>query len=234
MTVVKVAASGSTPARSISARRRSMAGTRPASPRRWSMEVPVEYRANHLSSPTASVSSQLSACESVICVVKWYMQQEARNLPICHRRCSLVAVQPVCAILLGSLPADRPRLQALPPTLIVEALPTTTRSRSSAVGVCRVSCAHHKLLELAAIFPSGGEARVLGDDALRLLELHVGMGELVDLGGDAQARHMRRQQLLVQWVPQYLRLAPRPVRLLGAAHRGRLVLARLPPSIATP
>lgn len=70
----------------------------------------------------------------------------------------------------------------------------------------------HELVELAGVV-SGGEAAgggVLGDDALRLRELRVDAGELVHGRRDAEARHVRRQQLLVQRVRQHLRLAPPP------------------------
>jgi hypothetical protein len=88
-----------------------------------------------------------------------------------------------------------------------------------------VWCAHHELVQLAAVVPGRGEAGVLGDDALRLRELRVDARELVHGRRDAEARHVRRQQLLVQRVRQYLRLGARRVRLRADANRRDRVLA---------
>lgn len=60
---------------------------------------------------------------------------------------------------------------------------------------------------------------VLSHHMLRLSQLSVDPGQLVNRRGNPQASHVRRQQLLVQRVSQYLRLVLRilPITLRGSA-----------------
>lgn len=69
---------------------------------------------------------------------------------------------------------------------------------------------YHEVVEVLVVEGLVGvsEKGVLGDHLVRLGELGVDLGQLVDGRGDAEARHVRRQQLLVQRVAQDVRLAP--------------------------
>lgn len=64
------------------------------------------------------------------------------------------------------------------------------------------------------------EDGVLGHRLVRLRQLGVDLGQLVHRRRDAEARHVRRQQLLVEGVAQDVRLAPlllpRPVAAAAA------------------
>jgi len=76
------------------------------------------------------------------------------------------------------------------------------------------------------------ESRVLGDHILGLPELGVDPGQLVDRRGDPEARHVGRQQLVVERVCQNLGLVPRilPVHHSVAAaldHHSHLALVRI-------
>lgn len=96
---------------------------------------------------------------------------------------------------------------------------------------------HHELIELLlvsdqhVVVVAGPEDGVLADDPLRPRQLLVDPRQLVDRRGDPEARHVCRQQLLVQRVGQDLRLVPRVLprpllHLLHACGAGPLLLLR--------
>ncbi|RWW81506.1 hypothetical protein BHE74_00010081 [Ensete ventricosum] len=90
-----------------------------------------------------------------------------------------------------------------------------------------------RLLVVAQHLAAVAEHRVLGHDLLRLRKLRVDPRQLVHRRRDPQARHVRRKQLLVQGMRQYLRLVPRvlPRPLPGCylpAGAASLRLAELP------
>lgn len=73
-----------------------------------------------------------------------------------------------------------------------------------------IDCIYHELIEFFVIGDDVvvSERCVFRDHILRLRQLRVDPRQLVHRRGDPEARHVRRQQLLVQRVLQNLRLTP--------------------------
>lgn len=82
-----------------------------------------------------------------------------------------------------------------------------------------IDCIYHELIEFFVIGDDVvvSERCVFRDHILRLRQLRVDPRQLVHRRGDPEARHVRRQQLLVQRVLQNLRLPPSNLPIHGVA-----------------